>query len=137
MLTYFLANVGKPCEFFTIKFREMTGQKYAICLSISSSCTDLCTTLRLAAEGTSLPSTTTPMVGVVVDLRTHVTCSPRNGAKLASRERTYTMFCFQQWRVTDSLLVRSHCLGARQVAAMISSCVQRYDIRIMLWPKHS
>ena len=47
----------------------MTGQKFASCPSISSSCTHLCTAVRLAAADTSSAPSTNHVVGVFVDLR--------------------------------------------------------------------
>ena len=59
-------------ECFTIEFREITGQKFAICPSIRSSCTHFCMAVRLAAAGTSLISSTNSLF---VDLSTHVVTS--------------------------------------------------------------
>ena len=100
-------------EFFTIVLREITRQKLAICLNMSSRCKFFRKGVRRRVAGTSSPSEARPLWGAADDFFSHVKLSAKNGAKLGSREREYWRFYLQASNVViDSFFMRGHCFGA-------------------------
>ena len=107
--------------------------KFAIC--ISSSSTHSCGSRHVVSIVNKPPGR------VFVDLRTHVTSSPRNGEKLAPSERTRAQCSVSKFgRMSLSNFCVRSCIGARQVTANVSyvwlaaAAVRR---TLLLSPNHS
>ena len=109
-------------KFLTIVFRDMIGQKLAICPSINSKCATFCCAVRLTEPvGVFGIITRKPLSGEMLAFFPRVAWSSRNGAKFASNDQVYWRFWRQfSYDVSVSCFERDHCFGALCDCAVIA-----------------
>lgn len=83
---------GNDVDDLTILFREMMGQKLAICPNISSSSMFFVAAVLRETAGTPSPSSVRPRNGEAADFLRHVHSGAMKGAKLPSSDKIYIKF---------------------------------------------